>query len=93
MCWTTGARSMISAVRLPARSYNADDLKAFGMRPTDLSSLDVPTGFVVIVYRDDDFTGEKMTVSSGRTRLARDGWGHAAGSLVIECRPSRHAEE
>lgn len=47
--------------------YSYADLKERGMANDDISSLTTTPGFVVDIYKDDDLTGDKKTISSNST--------------------------
>ncbi len=48
-----------------------------------MSSIEIPNGFRVTLYRDDDFRGQSITLTSSEPCFPRE-WNDAVSSMVIE---------
>ena len=66
---------------------------AVGLPNDSLSSLKVPAGTVVTLYKDDGFRGDSMTLTGDTSTLVPSGWNDIASSLVIEDRNAQKKEE
>lgn len=66
---------------------------AVGLPNDSLSSLKVPEGTVVTMYKDEGFRGDSMTVTGDQRTMVPSGWNDIASSLVIENRNAQKKEE
>ncbi|KAA2240341.1 T9SS type A sorting domain-containing protein [Chitinophaga agrisoli] len=69
-------------VSLPAGRYNLTQLRAYGGRNDDITSLKVTSGYTVTLYKDDNFSGDSINITSD-TQLLDGSWNDQATSLVI----------
>lgn len=78
-----------TAVALPAGDYNLAALQARGILNDDVSSLKVNSGYEVVLYENDNFSGNSLTVgSAGNTCLVNNplgtgNWNDKATSLRV----------
>ncbi|WP_310397807.1 beta-1,3-glucanase family protein [Hymenobacter sp.] len=64
-----------TAVALPVGDYNLGQLQARGILNEDVSSLTLNSGFRVILYENDNFTGASLTVTANNTCLVNNALG------------------
>ena len=57
------------AVTLPAGDYNMSDLKDAGVPNDWVSSVKIPSGYTVIAYEHDNFTGTSWTLTANTPNL------------------------
>ena len=69
-------------VSLEEGEYTMTQLNAKGVKNNDISSLKVTPGFKVILYKDDNFSGETKEVTSDLDNVG-DAWNDQATSLKI----------
>ncbi|SEL73482.1 hypothetical protein SAMN05444354_10840 [Stigmatella aurantiaca] len=68
---------------LPVGRYTLSALSAWGIRNDDITSLKVSSGYKVVFYADDNFTGATLTKTADDASLVDDGWNDRATSLVV----------
>jgi hypothetical protein len=71
------------AVSLPVGSYTLSALQAKGILNDDITSLKVTSGYRVVLYADNNFTGATLTKTADDASLVDDGWNDQVSSLVI----------
>jgi hypothetical protein len=64
-------------------SYDLHDLQARGVRNDDLSSLQVPPGYVVTIYEHAGFRGRSVRLNSSSSCLVQFGFNDRISSIVI----------
>ncbi|MBW8686675.1 glycoside hydrolase family 76 protein [Chitinophaga rhizophila] len=77
-CNYTGA-----VVSLPAGNYTLAQLQSRGVLNEDLSSLRVSSGYQVILYENDNFSGTSVTVNSDNSCLVAQNFNDKTTSLRI----------
>ncbi|WP_089833394.1 T9SS type A sorting domain-containing protein [Chitinophaga filiformis] len=70
-------------VYLPVGSYNLAQLKAYGARNDDITSLKVAPGYKIVLYADDNFSGASTTVTSDVPLLDVATWNDKVSSVII----------
>ncbi|MBO2011826.1 carbohydrate-binding protein [Hymenobacter negativus] len=78
-----------TAVGLPVGDYNLAALQARGILNDDISSLTVNGGYQVVVYENDNFTGNTLTVTASNSCLVNNplgtgNWNDKATSLRVQ---------
>jgi lysophospholipase L1-like esterase len=71
------------SVDLPAGNYTSADLVARGARDNDISSVMVTSGYQVILYSNDNFSGTSITVVSNNSCLVANGFNDQTSSLKV----------
>jgi hypothetical protein len=74
------------AVTLAAGNYNLSQLQAKGVVNNDLSSLKVDSGYEVVVYQNDDFTGSSLTFTAADDCLVGNQFNDVISSIVVRAR-------
>lgn len=64
-------------------NYNLASLEAKGFKNDDLTSLKVPSGYKVILYWDDNFSGASKVITSDTSYVGND-WNDKASSIKVE---------
>jgi hypothetical protein len=77
-CNFTGA-----AVSLPVGDYNLAALNSRGILNDDISSITVNSGYQMIIYENDNFTGASLAITSNNSCLVAQGWNDRATSLRV----------
>lgn len=72
-----------TAVSLPVGDYNYGALYARGVANEDISSIRVNSGYEVVIYEHDNFTGASYVVGSTNACLVGIGWNDRTTSLKI----------
>jgi Beta-1,3-glucanase/Carbohydrate binding module (family 6)/Secretion system C-terminal sorting domain len=78
-----------TAVNLPVGDYNLAALQSRGILNDDVSSLKVNSGYEVVLYENDNFTGSSLTVGSAgnsclvNNPLGTGNWNDKATSLRV----------
>lgn len=67
---------------LTAGSYNTAALVAKGIANNDVTSYTVPAGYQVTFYKNDNFTGESLTVTANNAWIG-NAWNDSISSLII----------
>jgi hypothetical protein len=78
-CNYTGAY----AVGLPAGNYTIAQLAAKGILNKDVSSIKITPGYEVVLYKNDNFTGDYAGYISDVSCLVSSGWNDSASSIRI----------
>lgn len=78
-----------TAVALPVGSYTLSALQAKGIANDDISSLQVASGYQVILYENDSYAGSSLTVSGNNSCLVNNAlgtgnWNDKATSLRVQ---------
>jgi hypothetical protein len=73
-----------SVIGLPLGDYTLTQLIARGVLNDDLSSLQVSSGYRVVLYEHDNFTGASLTVTANNSCLVGAGWNDRASSLRVQ---------
>jgi hypothetical protein len=73
-----------SVIGLPLGDYNLSQLISRGILNDDLSSIQVASGYRVILYEHDNFTGASLTVTANNSCLVGAGWNDRASSLRVQ---------
>jgi alpha-L-fucosidase len=73
---------------LPIGSYTADQLTLAGLPSRSLSSLKLATGYQIIGYSGDNFTGTAWTFTSDNADLRGTGNNDAVVSMKVQLNPS-----
>ncbi|WKL49364.1 carbohydrate-binding protein [Flavobacterium pectinovorum] len=71
------------AVSLPAGNYTLANLQAKGILDNDISSLKVQTGYEVVLYANDNFTGSSVIITSDNTCLVANTFNDVASSVRV----------
>ncbi|WP_243416232.1 carbohydrate-binding protein [Flavobacterium sp. HTF] len=72
-----------AAVSLPAGNYTLGDLQAKGILDNDISSLKVQSGYEVVLYANDNFSGSSVTITADDTCLVDNSFNDLATSLRV----------
>lgn len=78
-CNYTGAY----AVGLPVGNYTVADLTAKGISNKDVSSIKITSGYEVVLYKGDNFTGSSTGLTADVSCLVNNGWNDSASSIRI----------
>ncbi len=70
-------------VNLPAGDYNYGALYARGIANEDISSITVNSGYEMVIYEHDNFTGASYVVGSNNSCLVAAGWNDRTTSLKV----------
>ena len=74
-------------LNLPVGNYTTADLQARGFADNDVSSLKVSTGYELVLYDGDNFSGASLTLQSDTaclsTRLGTGDWNDKTSSLRV----------
>jgi hypothetical protein len=78
-----------TAVALPVGDYNLAALQARGILNDDVSSLRINSGYQVVLYENDNFTGSALTVTASNSCLVNNplgtgNWNDKATSLRVQ---------
>jgi len=78
-----------TAVSLPAGTYTLSQLQAKGIANDDVSSLQVNSGYSVVLYENDSFSGAALTVTGSNSCLVNNAlgtgnWNDKTTSLKIQ---------
>jgi len=71
------------SVTLVEGSYTLSQLQALGVNNDDISSLKVQSGYQIILYADDNFTGTTLTLSSDNSCLVNNSFNDNASSIKL----------
>ncbi|RZL00724.1 MAG: carbohydrate-binding protein, partial [Pedobacter sp.] len=71
------------AVGLPVGDYNYGALYARGVANEDISSLTVNSGYEVVLYENDNFSGASIVIKSNNSCLVAQGWNDRTTSLKV----------
>ncbi|NHN24809.1 carbohydrate-binding protein [Flavobacterium jejuense] len=71
------------AVNLPAGNYTLSQLQSRGILDNDISSLKVQSGYEMVLYANDNFTGTSIIVNSNDTCLVDNNFNDVATSLRV----------
>ncbi|MCD7972722.1 MAG: RICIN domain-containing protein [Candidatus Azobacteroides sp.] len=68
---------------LPVGDYLSKDLTALGFAASDLSSVLIKEGYVVELFEEDNFTGNKILLTSSSDCLDAQSFNNKASSLIV----------
>lgn len=71
------------AVPLGVGNYTLTQLRALGILNDDISSLRVQSGYEIVLYRDDNFTGSALIARSDVSCLVNNNFNDAASSVRV----------
>jgi hypothetical protein len=71
------------AVGLPTGDYTLSQLQAKGISDNDISSLKVQSGYEVVLYANDNFSGSSTIITSDDTCLVDNNFNDMASSLRV----------
>lgn len=71
------------AIGLRAGEYTLDKLTSSGYVSASLSSFELISGYIIDIYADDNFTGEKKSFETGIENLSSEAFDNKAKSIVI----------
>ncbi|VXB98832.1 Carbohydrate-binding protein [Flavobacterium sp. 9AF] len=71
------------AIGLPVGNYTLAQLQANGALDNDISSLKVQSGYEVVLYANDNFTGSSIVVGSDDTCLVDNNFNDVASSVKV----------
>lgn len=67
---------------LPVGAYNTAALVAKGISNNDITSYTIPAGYQVTLYKNDNFTGDNLTITGLSTWIGT-AWNDSASSLIV----------
>jgi hypothetical protein len=73
-----------SVIGLPLGDYTLSQLLSRGVLNDDISSIQVASGYRVILYADDNFTGATLTVTANNSCLVGAGWNDRVSSIRVQ---------
>lgn len=71
------------SVSLPTGDYTLSQLQAKGVLDNDISSLKVQSGYEVVLYANDNFSGSSVTITSDDTCLVDNNFNDVASSVRV----------
>jgi len=71
------------AVPLALGNYNLTQLRALGVLNDDISSLRIQSGYEIVLYRDDNFTGNALIIRSDVSCLVNNNFNDLASSVRV----------
>lgn len=71
------------AVSLPTGDYTLSQLQSKGILDNDISSLKVQSGYEVVLYANDNFSGSSVTITSDDTCLVDNSFNDVASSVRV----------
>jgi len=71
------------AVALGVGNYTLSQLVSLGVKNDDLSSVKVQSGYEVILYEDDNFTGASLVITANNSCLVNNNFNDIASSLKV----------
>ncbi len=72
-----------TAVNLPVGDFNYGALYARGVANEDISSIKVNSGYEVVIYEHDNFTGASYVVGANTSCLVAAGWNDRTTSIKV----------
>ncbi len=69
-------------------TYNVSQLLALGVKNDDISSIQVPSGYKVTLYADDNFAGSSVILTGDDACLVAKGFNDTASSIRVEAASS-----
>jgi len=70
--------------QLPVGSYKLADLEAYGIANDDLSSVRVPAGRTVILYKDNNFSGSTRVLTADEDNFVDIGFNDVVSSIKVQ---------
>ncbi|WP_445457619.1 beta-1,3-glucanase family protein [Flavobacterium sp. HNIBRBA15423] len=71
------------AINLPAGNYTLSQLQSLGILDNDISSIKVQSGYEVVLYANNNFTGSSIIVNTDDTCLVDNNFNDATTSLRV----------
>ncbi len=71
-------------VQLPVGTYTLGQLQALGVSNDDLSSVKVPSGRTVTLYKDDNFSGTSKVLASSVANFTTISFNDVASSIKVQ---------
>ncbi len=71
-------------VQLPVGTYTLAQLQAFGIVNDDISSVKVPAGRTVTMYKDDNFAGTSKVFTANQADFATIGFNDVVSSIKVQ---------
>ena len=71
-------------VQLPVGTYTLAQLQAYGIANDDLSSVIVPAGRTVTMYKDDNFSGTSKVFTANQADFAAIGYNDVVSSIKVQ---------
>ncbi|MBF04935.1 MAG: glycoside hydrolase [Flavobacterium sp.] len=71
------------AVSLPVGNYTLSQLQARGVLDNDVSSVKVQSGYEIVLYANDNFTGTAVTITSNDACLVDNNFNDATTSIRV----------
>ncbi|RAW01884.1 carbohydrate-binding protein [Pseudochryseolinea flava] len=73
-----------SIIGLPLGDYTLSQLISRGILNDDISSIQVSSGYQVVLYEHDNFTGTALTLTSSSSCLVGAGWNDRVSSMRVQ---------
>lgn len=70
-----------------AGSYALSQMQEKGTANDSISSIEVPAGYTVTLYQDDNFKGASTVKSANDSTLVDNGWNDRVSSMVVTKTP------
>ncbi len=71
------------SIQLDSGNFNSNDIMGAGGLPNDASSIEVPPGYTVTLFSEDNFTGNSITYSNNDDCLVNEGFNDIVSSIKI----------
>jgi len=71
-------------ISLPLGDYTLTKLRSYGILNDDISSVTVNSGYKTIVYADDNFAGNSLTITANNSCLVSQSWNDIISSLRVQ---------
>ncbi|UII20913.1 beta/gamma crystallin family protein [Fulvivirga ligni] len=71
------------AVSLPVGDYTLGQLESLGLSNDDVSSLRVESGYKIVLYWNNNFSGSTLTRTSNDNCLGNEGWNDEVSSVKV----------
>ncbi len=72
-----------TAIGLEEGSFNLGQLNARGVANDDVSSLKIKSGYEIVLFENDNFTGASITITADNGCLVSNGWNDRATSIIV----------
>jgi hypothetical protein len=73
-----------SVIGLPLGDYNLSQLISIGVLNDDISSIQITSGYKVVLYENDNFSGATLTITSNNSCLVGAGWNDRISSMRVQ---------
>lgn len=71
-------------ISLAAGDYTLTKLRSFGILNDDISSVRINSGYKTVVYGDDNYGGNSLTITGDNSCLVGAGWNDIISSLKVQ---------